>query len=363
MLKKDIKNQILKELIEAVQKDIAPWEKPWKTQILPPQNAISKRPYKGINLIRLFMLQNFKFKSADPRWCTFLQAKQQGWKIKKGARGTPIIFYEWKEKEYIFPLPENHTFTTTQDVVSFLILNNNDFYSLYKKFPHAQYHFNPQENALYVKISYPVLAVHYVFHASQIEGIPEFKPIKNNWNPVPIFEKLLKPTPDSPTLDIAYRDFACYSYHDDTIYLPLKEQFEDPLEFYSTLLHELCHSTMHSKRLKRYSEEELKELKKKENYAREELIAELGAFITSLKVKLSFNPNQTYAYCKSYIKKYLQKVKFKELYKIVSLAERIADWIIREFQLLPSEETTSKFETRTTTSTQSQIQKETFLHQ
>ena len=123
---------------------------------------------------------------------------------------------------------------------------------------------------------------------------------------------------------------------------------------------------MHSKRLKRYSEEELKELKKKENYAREELIAELGAFITSLKVKLPFNPNQTYAYCRSYIKKYLLKIKFKELYKIVSQAEKVANWIIKEYQLLPSEETTSKFETQTTTPAhpaQSQIQKEIFLHQ
>jgi len=324
----DIKAQIVKELVRFIQADTEPWANPWITPPCQPINAVSGRPYHGVNLIYL-TLQQLKMKTKDPRWLTFLQAKEQGWKIKKGAKGVPIVFYTIREKELI--LNFNKDTVTQEDIWLHPAIQE-----LSKKHRRESFEFELiGNNQVKVTVTYPILVYHYVFHASQVEGIPEYKPRLYNFNPIPTYEKLLNKTPNAPKIDIAMRDEASYAPIADTVYLPLKEQFKTNLDFYATLLHELCHSTMHEKRLNRWSGD-YQQLNQMENYAIEELIAELGAFMVSLKVGLPFQPNQTYAYVKSWLRR--AKLDFKTLWKVTSQAEKAADWIISEYQLEKLEE-------------------------
>ena len=325
----DIKAQIVKELVQFIKHGNAPWEKPWIAPPRAPVNAVTNKPYKGINLIRL-LLEQFRLKTKDPRWITFLQSKEQGWKIKRGAKGVPIAFYSLKEKEFIFEinLPKDRIVT-----LDLLVARYPQIEDVVQKYRSADFQLDLiAENKVKLTITHPVLVYHYVFHASQVEGIPPYKPQLYNFNPIPIYEKLLTKTSNSPKIDIAYRDEASYAPLIDTVYMPLKEQFKTSLDFYATLLHELSHSTMHKKRLDRYNGD-YKELNHMEKYAIEELIAEIGAFIVSLRIQIPFQPSVSYAYVKHWFKK--TNLKFKDLYRIVKQAEQAADWIINEYNLSP----------------------------
>jgi len=326
---RDIKTQIVKELIEFIRYGETPWEKPWITPLRVPINAVTNRSYRGINLIYLF-LQQLRFKTQDPRWVTFLQAKSQGWRIKRGARGVPIVFYTLREKEFVFELD---LFQDKFITLELLVTHYPQVAEVVQKYKKAELKLDlVDKNKVKLIVTYPVLVYHYVFHASQVEGIPPYKPQLYNFNPIPTYEKLLMKIVNSPKINIAYRDEASYAPVVDTVYMPLKEQFKTSLDFYATLLHELVHSTMHEKRLNRY-QGDYTLLNSMEKYAIEELIAELGAFIVSIKVGLPFQPSQSYAYVKSWFLK--TDLKFNALYKIVKEAEKAADWIISEYGLAP----------------------------
>jgi len=75
-------------LIESLEADIVPWQKPWAATGSP-QNAITKREYTGINRI---LLQASKF--VDPRWISYKQAAAKGGNVRKGEKSTIITF--WK---------------------------------------------------------------------------------------------------------------------------------------------------------------------------------------------------------------------------------------------------------------------------
>ena len=90
---KKIREEITNNLIEAIKNGTAPWQKPWEGRGAP-QNAISGRQYNGINQL-ILTYQGLNFDGGkDPRWLTFKQANDNGWKIKKGAKGTHVVL--WK---------------------------------------------------------------------------------------------------------------------------------------------------------------------------------------------------------------------------------------------------------------------------
>jgi antirestriction protein ArdC len=75
------------KIIAALESGTPPWRKPWQAGI--PRNAISNRPYSGINSL-LLNLGPY----GDPRWLTTKQANAKGGKIRKGQKSTLIVF--WK---------------------------------------------------------------------------------------------------------------------------------------------------------------------------------------------------------------------------------------------------------------------------
>lgn len=229
---KNYREKITEKIIKAIEAGTAPWQKPWNGSGAP-CNAISGRSYSGINNLTLTM-RGFEIdEGRDPRWATFLQVKQQGWKIKKGAKGTQIIL--WKPFDV-----------------------------------------QPKKDDENIEIKQVFLQrVFTVFHASQIDGIKPYQPpVKNEIELCTEAERIIF---DSGA-EIHYGGGrACYFPANDVIQLPERERFYSPAGYYSTTLHELVHWTGHSSRLNR----RLNPDKCSSEYAFEELIAEIGSMFIS----------------------------------------------------------------------------------
>ncbi len=119
-------------LIALIEQGTAPWQKQWDPSIGgdTPINAVTGKRYRSINNFWLMLNQP----DGDPRWCTLKQAQDQGWKILKGSHGTTVEKWLVVEKSKEIDIDgEAATLEEKQLVVRF----------------------------------------YTVFHATQIDGIPE----------------------------------------------------------------------------------------------------------------------------------------------------------------------------------------------
>jgi len=268
-----ITDQILEELDKGVL--------PWKSQILSlggfPKNVISNKPYNGINVLILLSKRYI-----SPYWLTFKQASQLGGKIKKGETHTKVVFWSTIDKE-------------------------NE--GKEKKIPFMRYY--------------------RVWNLEQTEGckIPKHAEIevKEYVDPIESCEKIIRNCRNIPP--IIYGKTPHYNKSTDTIGMPKIEQFQSPEFFYSTLFHELGHSTMHMSRLNR---EGL-------SYALEELVAEITACflagITGIS-EIVFNEQVSYIHgwgskTETSITEWKNFIKQnpKSLVQAASLAQKAADYI------------------------------------
>jgi antirestriction protein ArdC len=215
-----ITNQILAEL----EKGEVPWRKPWRT--LPPANLISKKPYRGINVF-LLALQGY----GSQFWLTFNQAKQLGGNVRKGQHGAKIIFWRCKTRE-----TESADGGTEERKSAFL-----RYYT--------------------------------VFNLEQTEGLSALLTLPPAF-PIESAEELVKGMPNPPAFEQDSR--AAYIPSRDTVTMPSRTAFQSQAEFYSTLFHELVHSTGHAKRLGREGIDKIQPFGS-EDYSKEELVAEMGS--------------------------------------------------------------------------------------
>lgn len=217
-------------ILEQLEKGEIPWKKPWQTQGELPVNLASGKPYRGINIILLTMAGH-----ASPYWVTFKQAKKLGGHVKKGATAMPVLFWKICERE-----------TDKKD-----------------------------EDGKPITEKYPVARYYSVFNVEQCKGIDYPKPDKKNHEPIKACEKLVDGMKDKPPIEHA-GSRAFYRPSTDSITVP-EQGFFDKIEgYYSTLFHELVHSTGHESRIKRAGVTD-GALFGSEKYSKEELIAEFGA--------------------------------------------------------------------------------------
>jgi antirestriction protein ArdC len=215
-----ITNQILAEL----ERGEVPWRKPWRT--LPPANLITKKPYRGINV---FLLAFAGYGSQF--WLTFNQAKQLGGNIRRGEHGTKIIF--WK--------------CNTRETES------------------ADGEIEERKSAF--------LRYYTVFNLEQTEGLKALLRLPPAF-PIESAEEIVKGMPNPPTFEQDSR--AAYIPSRDTVTMPSRTAFQSQAEYYSTLFHELTHSTGHPKRLGREGIDKIQPFGS-EDYSKEELVAEMGS--------------------------------------------------------------------------------------
>jgi antirestriction protein ArdC len=83
---------ITNKILEQLENGVVPWQRPWK--VTTPKNFISKKKYRGVNILMLG-IQGY----ACPYWATFNQLKKEGGSVTKGQRGTPVIFWKFRDAD------------------------------------------------------------------------------------------------------------------------------------------------------------------------------------------------------------------------------------------------------------------------
>lgn len=200
-----------------------------------PINFKTKQNYSGINILLLWdstLTNDF----TSNYWLTFKQAQDLGGHVKKGQKGTTLVYYNVMKKEL--------------DSIK-----------------------NPGEKA---EVAIPFLKSFTVFNMDQIADIevPAIEE-KTEFDGNLLAEEILK---HSQANINEQGNNAFFRRSTDEIYLPARESFISPSHFYSVALHELTHWTGHESRLNREYGKRFGD----DTYAFEELVAELGsAFLTS----------------------------------------------------------------------------------
>jgi antirestriction protein ArdC len=220
---------VTEQIIKQLESGVAPWRKPWRCE--PPANLVSGKEYRGINP---FLLASQGYGSRY--WLTFNQAAKLGGHVKKGEHSSLVTFWNIGEEKIIR---------------------------------------NAEGKDRKIK---PILLRYYnVFNIEQTEEIADELGLGNAAPRVPSIEgceAIVGGMPNAPT--IHQSDKAWYRPSNDTVGMPSKSLFHSSEEYYSTLFHELTHSTGHVSRVGREGIEQLNTFGS-ESYSKEELIAEMGA--------------------------------------------------------------------------------------
>jgi antirestriction protein ArdC len=278
---------ITESVLKQLEQGVAPWRKPWATSI--PSNLISKKPYRGLNVF-LLATQGY----GSPYWLTFNQARQLGAHVRKGEKSTLVSF--WKSSEYA---RENHDTGETESKTSVL------------------------------------LRYYRVFNIEQCEGLKalcgdEHKPVQ----PLAECESIANGMPNPPRIEQHSQAF--YRPSADMVGIPARSCFESPEGYYSTLFHELTHSTGHKSRLNRFEENSTDHQFGSESYSKEELIAEMGAAMLAGMAGIS---QATLSNSASYLQSWIKRLKSDSrlIISAASHAQKAADYILGKTQAEGSE--------------------------
>jgi len=221
---------VTEQIVSHLDKGIIPWRKPWTSKVRFPRNLVTGKLYRGIN-IWLLLASSY----ASPYWLTFNQAKDLGGTIRKGEKSSIVVFWNFKEVDEI----------------------NKDTGEMVKK-------------------NIPFLKYYRVFNALQCEGIsyPD-QPEESHADPIAEAEVLIEGYKGRPEIKHGFTK-ACYNPIEDLIKMPNRSAFMNQEEYFSTLFHEAVHSSGSVSRLNRETLSSPVAFGSK-NYAREELVAEMGA--------------------------------------------------------------------------------------
>jgi antirestriction protein ArdC len=233
----DLYQEVTDEIIALLEAGTRPWSPSWAAGATSfPLRSCGKN-YQGINILLLWA-QAMRRGYANPTWMTFKQALELGANVKKGEKGTRVVYAG----------------------------------SVSKKDENGQ----PIEGEGERRINF--LKRYTVFNVEQIEGLPEGK----YPTPEPVIQNREDRDPQLEAVFAAYgveineqEGGAYYSDQADRITMPHFESFTSANAFYATLAHEAIHSTGHRSRLDR---ETLHKYHTGTAFrAKEELVAEIGA--------------------------------------------------------------------------------------
>lgn len=273
---KDVYSIVTDRIIELLQAGTVPWQKPW-TEAGLPQNIISKRPYRGINLMLLNSLDY-----DDNLFLTWKQLKTINGSVKKGEKGHVVVFTK-------------------------MIENKKENGAIEKKF---------------------MLRYYKVFNVHQCTDIPTaFFPAKVEQihEPLAACEDVLSKMPDSPLVQHK-KGQAYYMPVEDIINMPKAAKFKNMIEYYGTLFHELIHSTGHQKRLNRKEVVENPDFAS-EMYSLEELVAEMGScYLKSYTGVPIEKMGNNAAYINSWLEVFKGDTRF--VIKAASTAQRAVEYIL-----------------------------------
>lgn len=279
-MKKDIYEMVTDRIIEQLENGVIAWQKPWTGVHDGAYNRISNKPYSLLNQMLL---------SKTGEYASFKQWTELGGHIRKGEKAEIVTFWKIQQIE-----EEN-------------------------------------ENGEKIIKQLPLLRYYNVFHISQVEGVEPKSIDLNELQPIEEAERIKNEYMQREHIKILEKvtDKAFYSPSLDYIQIPCKEQYQNIEEFYSTLFHEMTHSTGHKVRLNR---EDVKDCVYfgSENYSKEELCAELGSafLINKLGIASSKSFNNSTAYIQSWLRVLKNDKKF--IISASSRAEKAVKYILNE---------------------------------
>lgn len=264
------------------------WRKEWFS-IRGCFNPASKTDYRGFNRVMLTYLSE-QNGWGDPRFFTFKQASEKGYKIPKGTKGSPVEFwspYDYKRKK-----------TLT--------------WSEFSKYDEAD-----RDNVTLLARTYTV------FNASQLEGVPEYKDDRaTNVKPN---EAVLKMADSMGVKVVHGGNRAFYRPSTDEVHMPKANQFSSDEAYAATLAHELAHASGAKHRLDRTQSNEFGD----EDYAREELVAEITACYICSELGIEMTDDHIDNH-QAYVQHWAQQVKDdpEALTRAVKGAEDGADYMM-----------------------------------
>jgi antirestriction protein ArdC len=282
----DLYTRVTDRVIADLEQGVRPWLKPWNTEHTADRITLPLRhngtPYRGINILLLWdemIAQGY----SSPLWMTFKQALALGAHVRKGEHGSMVVFAD--------------RFTRTERDA-----DGND-----------------------VERAIPFLKAYTVFNVAQIEGLPGHYYA----TPEPKGEKLQLIEASEQffaTTGAIIRhggNMAYYAPRPDVIQLPLPEAFRDAESYAATKAHELAHWTKHESRLnrslggKRFGDD---------GYAREELVAELGAAFLCADLGITPEPREDHA---SYLAHWLNILREdkRAVFAAAAHAQRAVDYL------------------------------------
>ncbi|GAD58509.1 DUF1738 domain-containing protein [Brevundimonas sp. BAL450] len=256
----DLYARVTDRIIAQLEAGVRPWTQPWTAS-----ETVSRplrhdgTPYNGVNVLLLWskaMTRGY----VSATWMTFRQALALGAHVRKGETGSTVVYANTIVREEISDVGEPET------------------------------------------ARIPFLKAYTVFNTEQIEGLPEaFAPVKppvqNPDDRIARAEAFF-----SATGAVVRHGGGCafYAPGPDIIQMPAFETFIDAGSYYATLGHEMTHWTRHASRLDR---DFGRRRHGDEGYAREELVAELGAAFLCADLELHLEPRDDHA---AYVESWLR---------------------------------------------------------
>ena len=280
-MKQNAYEMVTNRIIEQLENGVIPWQKPWSGTHSGAYNRISNKPYSLLN--QMILKHNGEY-ATFKQWCDL------GGKIRKGEKSEVVVF--WK----IQPFEEEN------------------------------------ENGEKVIKQIPLLRYYNVFHISQVDGVEPKEDLKiSDLEPIEKAEKIKLDYMNRAHLKIFEKvtNKAFYTPTFDYIEVPCREQYQNIEAFYSTLFHEMIHSTGHKSRLNRSDMQGIVR-HGSEKYSKEELTAELGS--ATLINMLGIETEKSFRNSSAYIQNWLQALKNdnKFIVSASSKAEKAVKYILNE---------------------------------
>jgi antirestriction protein ArdC len=286
--------KLCEALIEVLEKGVSPWRRDWVTVggLNRHQNLLTGAVYRGSNPAVLEMWSACRGYS-QPLWVGLGQAKQQGWYPVKGSKGCYVLRPQLNKREQEDENGKPVVGPDGQPLIAAWVS-----YKPACVFNVADLQGEGLAEAITAATGAAVVR-------SEPERLASAEQVLSNW-----------------AVETNWGgDRACYSPSSDAIRMPERSSFETASGLYATWAHEQAHSTGHSSRLAR----DLSGSFGSDKYAREELVAELAAFLICNRLEIGSSTENHAAYLGSWAK--VLKEGPKVLFKVLSDATKAANAI------------------------------------
>lgn len=283
---------VVEKIVEDMKRDGLRWSEPY-LPTLTPHNPVTGTVYQGGNRLHLAFV-GMERGFADNRWVTFNQIRDQGWHLMKGAKSA--IIEKWKS----YAIKEENEETGETEVTGH-----------------------------YLRL----IGWWNVFNACEIEGIPpEAGPRHESDRTASIAADLIESSRCPVIESGAYLGKAAYAPLRDRILIAPRETFRSDESFTRTLLHEMTHSTGHPSALGRSCNTDFGS----PEYAKEELVAELGSLFLSadLGIQSADMEGEFYENHVSYLKSWIHALEDDPdyLFKAASQADKASGYLIGRYE-------------------------------